>query len=103
MSPTPEPTATPALTPTPTVIVTTVRGNTGNVRSTPDLGQNVIGLVNGGDEVIVIGRNGDWYLVQLGDKRAETSRIRGDEGWVSSIVINEPAGEVPSATPSSEQ
>jgi len=103
VSPTPEPTATPALTPTPTVIVTTVRGSTGNVRSTPDLGQNVIGLVNGGDEVIVIGRNGDWYLVRLGDKRAETSQIRGDEGWVSSIVINEPAGEVPSATPSSEQ
>ncbi len=102
-SPTPEPTSTPAATPTPTVIVATVRGNTGNVRSSPELGQNVIGLVNGGDEVIVIGANGDWYLVRLGEKRAESSRIRGDEGWVHSMVINEPSGPVPSATPSSEQ
>ena len=97
-TPTPQITSTPVVTPTASVIVTTVRGSTGNVRSTPELGQNVIGLVNGGDEVIVLGKRGEWYLVRLGDNVAESSRIRGDTGWVSSIVIDVPTGPIPEVT-----
>ena len=99
LTPTPAPTATPAPTPTPVVITGTVKGLGGNIRSSPQLGDNVIGLVNAGDELIFLGVSGDWYLVRLGNSVAEGSRIEGVQGWVSNIVVNEPSGTVPEITP----
>ena len=99
VTPTPEIIPTPEATPTPSVITSTVRAASGNVRSAPELGNNVVGFVNQGDELIFVGANGDWYLVRLGEKVSERSYIRPGEGWVSRIVVNEPAQPVPPATP----
>ncbi len=82
--------------------VGTVRAGTGNVRSSPALGDNIIGLVNGGDQVIFLGSSGDWYLIRLGDKKSDSSHIRGGEGWVSRIVVNEPAAPVPTTRPKAQ-
>lgn len=81
------------------LITGTVRAATGNVRSTPALGNNIIGLVNQDDEVIFLGVSGDWYLIRLGAKKSDKSFIRGNEGWVSKIVVNEPDKPVPTARP----
>jgi len=99
---TPEVTATPAVTATASVITGTVRRTNGNVRSAPELGNNVVGLVNLDDELIFLGENssGDWYLVRLSDNVSSRSFIRTGEGWVSGVVVNEPSQSVPKATPS---
>lgn len=96
---TPGETVTAQATSTSEVITSTVRAGSGNVRSAPELGNNVVGLVNRGDELIFLGASGDWYLVRLGDKVSSQSYIRPGEGWVSSIVVNEPSQKVPPATP----
>lgn len=97
---TPEETVTPQATTTASgEITSTVRAASGNVRSAPELGNNVVGLVNEGDELIFVGVSGDWYLVRLSDNVSDRSYIRPGEGWVSSIVVNEPTATVPPATP----
>lgn len=101
-TPEPETTTTAAATTGPRVITGTVRAGTGNVRSTPSLGNNIIGLVNSGDEVIFLGVSGDWYRIRLGQTTKPTSRIRGDEGWVSRIVVNEPEEPVPTIRPNTQ-
>jgi HEAT repeat protein len=99
---TPEPEVTPAPeeTPAPAVITGTVRAGSGNVRSVPELGNNVVGLVNEGDELIFLGENsrGDWYLVRLGEQVSDRSFIRPGEGWVSGVVVNEPTEPLPTVT-----
>jgi len=95
----PEATAAPTTTQGPAQIVGTVRAGTGNVRSAPSLGNNVIGLVNRGDQVIFLGVSGDWYLIRLGSTVAPTSRIRGEQGWVSRIVVDDPPQPVPTVQP----
>lgn len=88
-----------SITPTPSVITSTVKSGSGNVRSQAQLGDNVIGIVNEGDELIFLAVQGDWYYVQLGQKRSARSNIRGDRGWVSRVVVNEPSTRPPQVTP----
>jgi len=101
VSPTPDQTATfqamPAVTaiPTPSVITSTVKALGGNVRSSPALGNNVIGLVQQGDELVILGVRDDWYLVGLGTKTAPGSNIPGGQGWVRRGLINEPSQPPP--------
>ncbi len=90
----------PSATTGPATLAGTVVAGTGNVRSSPALGNNIIGLVNKGDEVVFLGVSGDWFLIQLGPKVATTSKIRGGQGWVSRIVVDEPAQPVPTVRPS---
>jgi len=97
-SPTPAVTTT-AVTPTVSVITGTVRTGSGNVRSAPELGDNVIGIVNQGDELIFLARRGDWFLVRLGEDVSDDSRIEGGEGWVSLVVVNAPSQPVPTRAP----
>jgi hypothetical protein len=96
---TPEITATAEAAAPAGVITATVRAASGNVRSAPELGNNVVGFVNEGDELVFIGSSGDWYLVRLGEKVSQRSYIRPGEGWVSRIVVNEPSQPVPPAAP----
>src|SRR3712207_808697 len=92
--PTPIPTlpAVPTTTPTPQGVITTVRITEGNVRSSPAIGQNIIGEVRQGDEVILLGVFGDWYLVRLG----------AQQGWVARSVVTAPRQEPPLLTPTVE-
>jgi hypothetical protein len=98
-----EPAATPTTraltTPTPSVIVSTVKSGSGNVRSSAGLGDNVIGIVNEGDELIFLAVSGDWYYVELGEERSARSNIQGGRGWVSRVVVNEPSRRPPQVTP----
>jgi hypothetical protein len=88
----PTPTRVPARTSTPTrqVITSTVIARGANVRSSPAIGDNVIGLVHEGDELILLGVLGDWYLVRLGAQTAVGTTIRGGQGWVGGAVVKAP-------------
>lgn len=97
-------TATAEALPTPVVtasaaITSTVKAGSGNVRSTPELGDNVVGFVNQGDVLTFLAVSGDWYLVELGSPHSSQSKINGGRGWVSRIVVNEPSQRPPAVTP----
>jgi hypothetical protein len=97
-------TATAETSPTPVVtasavITSTVKAGSGNVRSSPELGDNVIGFVNQGDVLTFLAVSGDWYLVELGTPHSSQSKINGGQGWVSRIVVNEPSQRPPTVTP----
>jgi hypothetical protein len=72
------------------VITSTVIALSANVRSGPELGDNVIGMVHQGDELLVLGVLGDWYLVRLGEQTSVRSIIRGGQGWVGRVVVKAP-------------
>lgn len=91
-TPTAEATPEPSL---PPQIVSTVKVASGNVRDRPNVNGQQIGTVYNGDELIFLARNGDWYRVRLGQKRSDRSRITGDEGWVSGVVVNIPSASLP--------
>lgn len=91
-TPTPEATPEPSLAPQ---IVSTVKVASGNVRDRPNVNGRQLGTVYNGDELIFLARNGDWYRVRLGDQRSDRSRIEGDEGWVSAVVVNVPSASLP--------
>ena len=93
----PTPVASP--TPAPMVITSTVITSGANVRSSPEVGDNVIGSVRRGDALFVLGVLGDWYLVRLGAQTAAGSTIRGDQGWVARSVVSEPSQVPPLITP----
>lgn len=91
--------ATQTIGPTPratttTGITATVGSSGGNIRSAPEVGDNIIGFVARGDEVVVIGAFGEWYLVRLGARTAGRARIEGGEGWIVSALVEDPS-EVP--------
>lgn len=77
------------------LIIGTVKVPEGNVRSGPGTDNRIIGTVNQGDQLIFVGRSGTWYLVRLGDSVSARSRIAGEQGWVSSILINKLDQEPP--------
>lgn len=109
LTPLPTATATPEATPTPRPIPTPTPPpillgtalQIGNVRRSPSLDAIVIGLVNENDEVIFRARDvsGEWYLIQLGNRRSVDSFIEAQDGvnagWVSSSLLSTPNGTVP--------
>ena len=97
-TPTPVPAAAPPASPPPNGPVGTVRLRAANVRSAPSLGNNVVGYVYAGDDIVFLGSSGDWFLIRLGDKKSNRSRIRGDQGWVSRVAVNAPP-DVPGIAP----
>lgn len=110
-TPAPEPTPTPVpppadppapvaeAPPAPAEITTTVSFVGGLVRSSPGIGDNVVGTVYQGDDLIVLGASDDWYLVRLGQTRSERSNIGGDQGWISRDLVNPPSQPPPLITP----
>lgn len=70
----PQPTAAPAVGNTATV----VNARTLNVRSSPEMGDNVIGVAFGGQVVTVLGRDGGWVKVRLPN---------GLVGWAGSSYL----------------
>ncbi|NJL06015.1 MAG: SH3 domain-containing protein [Chloroflexaceae bacterium] len=109
LTPQPTATATPEVTPTPLPIPTpapppVILGTAlqvGNVRLSPSVDDVVIGLLNENDEVIFRARDvsGEWYLIQLGERRSVDSFIETldgtNAGWVSSSLLSAPTGTVP--------
>jgi len=89
------PTTVDAALPAGTTIYGTVKSAEGNVRSSPEMGKNVIGVVHRGDRLVFLGVAGDWYLVQLGKPRSTRSSIPGDSGWVSHIIVHAPDRQPP--------
>nr|PZN33437.1 MAG: SH3 domain-containing protein [Chloroflexota bacterium] len=71
----------------------------GNVRAQPQRGDNVIGAVSEGDEVIFLAASpdGEWFRVRLGERRAAGSRISTDDGtgWVARSLLTEPPAGLP--------
>ncbi|NCF68922.1 MAG: SH3 domain-containing protein [Chloroflexi bacterium] len=71
---TPQPSPTPA----PGNKATVVNAQTLNVRSEPEMGDNIIGVAFGGQVVIVLDRHGGWVKVRLPN---------GLVGWVGSSYL----------------
>jgi hypothetical protein len=72
-----------------------------NVRPQPATGNQPIGRLLQGDEVVFIARSPDnqWYLIRLGTRRAESSRITNadgsGEGWINRALVTPPVGDLP--------
>jgi uncharacterized protein YraI len=58
--------------------VNTLKSDTVNMRASPSLNGRVMSSIPYGEEVWIISRQGDWYLVEWGGKR----------GWASTRFIN---------------
>jgi hypothetical protein len=75
----------------------------GNVRAAPVRGDNVIGAVSEGDEVLFVAAtpDGEWFRVQLGQRVAAGSRISSPDGtgWVARSLLTEPPLDVPVEEP----
>ncbi len=98
-----QPTVEPVLGPTSAIAATgaltgTVRQDA-NVRPFPGTDNQPVGRVNLGDEIIFVARTADssWYLIRLGQQRADSSSITSVDGsgWVNQALVSAPAGEVP--------
>ena len=102
-SPTPTPsvviTSTPTQTPTPIVITSVVTAFGGYVRSGPSVNQPVIGAVERGDQLVLVGVSGNWYQVRLGTPRTARSYITGEQGWISRNLVAPPSLPVPEIAP----
>jgi hypothetical protein len=72
-----------------------------NVRPQPVTGNEPIGRLLQGDEIVFIARSPDnqWYLIRLGSRSAESSRINNPdgsgEGWINRALVTAPAGDLP--------
>lgn len=73
-------TPTPAATPTPQGVVATITRAIQNVRTGPGLSYDVIGQLNQGEQVPIIGANTDfsWLVIQF----------RGQQGWISRAILD---------------
>lgn len=91
------PTATTVPTPLAIAIVDNAVG--GYVRGGPGLNNAPIGVVQRGDQLIILGRTGGWYLVRLGTPHSDRSYITGDRGWLSRSLVDRPNLPVPGITP----
>lgn len=99
----------PAETPTPLAAlpdgsITGVVLAGGNVRAFPVVAaDNIIGSINAGDQIIFLAATADrfWFRIQLGELRAESSRIDSldGSGWVSRSLLSEPEGALPVEQP----
>jgi len=76
----PIPTNTPEATPTPQGVVATITRAVQNVRSGPSTSYPIIGQLNQGEQVQVIGANIDftWLVIQF----------RGQQGWLSTSILD---------------
>jgi hypothetical protein len=76
-----------------------------NVRPLPNTGNQPIGQVNQGDQVLFLARtgNGQWYLIRLGELRAAASRIDNPDGsgsgWINRALVTAPQADLPVQEP----
>lgn len=83
--PSPVPTDTPPP-PTPTAQpYLTVSNSSANLRSGPSTSYDKVGVVQGGDEFVILGRNeaGDWWQIQ----------VNGQSAWIYGSLVNVSQGE----------
>ena len=115
-SPTPPP-SSPTLAPSPTVLVATlaptqvpptvtpaisisvVTSPNAFVYDGPSFENSIIGGVEGGDELVVLGSNAGWYLVRVNGPGSPRSRIEGGQGWIDQGLISPPSQPIPAVTP----
>lgn len=86
-------TSTPPVAPvlpdsTTSLAVRTVIAAGANVRSAPELGDNIVGQVFQGDELLVIRSENDWLLVRLGTNVSAETRIADGGGWIDSSLVD---------------
>ena len=103
-----QPVIAPVLAPTTSAITAsgtltgTVRQDA-NVRPLPSTGNQPIGRVNVGDELVFLARtsNSQWYLVRLGEQRASGSAINSPDGtgWINQTLVSAPVGELATQDP----
>jgi hypothetical protein len=102
----PEPEDVPTVppnTPTPdlSVAITGTVLQDSNVRPEPSTNNQPIGQLRLGDRVIFLGRSedGDWYLVRLGERYANSSSINNPTGsgagWVNRALLSTPSEDLP--------
>ena len=70
--------------------VTTVRVESANIRREPTRTSPIVGNVARNDELVVLNVQNGWVLVQLGERHAPSSVLRGGQGWISGELINLP-------------
>ncbi len=96
--PPPAPTLVPP-TATPSVSISVVRAPRAFVYDGPSSNNSIIGGVEQGDELVVLGRSGTWYLVRVSGAESPRSRIEGGQGWIAQDLVGPPSQPVPVITP----
>ena len=101
----------PGATPTPVVAPTipnstvltpaesTVVAPSAFVYDEPSSTASLIGGVQQGDTVVILGSSGTWYLIQVSSTSSPRSRIEGGQGWIAQDAVRSPNQQVPVITP----
>lgn len=95
----PSPSAEASAEAAPREVITTVTSNA-NVRGGPGTSFRRIGSVSIGDELVILADAGDWYRVRLGAKKAASSEIQGNEGYIAKSLVAAPSASIPADQPS---
>ena len=98
---TPTPVVAPTI-PSPTVLTpaeSTVAAPSAFVYDGPSSNASIIGGVQQGDNIVILGSSGTWYLIQVRSTASPRSRIEGDQGWIAQDAVRPPGQPVPVITP----
>ncbi len=93
------PTATRAPTATATVSISVVTVPLAYVRNGPSTDNSIIGGVEQGVQLVVLGSSGTWYLVRVHGVGSSRSRIEGGQGWIAQTLVSPPSRPVPLLRP----
>ncbi len=95
---TPVPTLVPP-TGTPSLSISRVSTPRTYIYDGPSTNNSIIGGVENGDELVVLGSSGTWYLVRMNDPRDGRTRIEGGQGWIAQDQVSPPTQPVPMVNP----
>jgi len=84
---------------TPSVSISVVSAPRALVYDGPSVDHSIIGGVEQGDDVVVLGARGTWYLIRVQGPDSSRSRIEGGQGWIAQEQVGPPSQPVPVLTP----
>jgi hypothetical protein len=94
----PPPTLVPP-TKTPSASISHVIAARVYVYDGPSANNSIIGGVDRGDELVVLGSRGAWYLVRINGPEPGRTKIEGGQGWIPRDQITPPSQPVPAIEP----
>jgi uncharacterized protein YgiM (DUF1202 family) len=65
----------------------------------PSTNNSIIGGVERGDELVVLGSSGAWYLIRINGPETGRTRIEGGQGWIAQNQVSAPSQPVPAIRP----
>lgn len=84
---------------TPALSISVVNVPRAFVYDSPSGNQSIIGGVERGDELEVLGQRSTWYLVRVYRAASPRSRIEGGQGWIAQDEVQPPSLPVPVLAP----